>query len=115
MYHSGFGLSRAVPGSGDQPLTSPHLDPERHGTIFGRAVVTVDLERGDCVLTAPQKGRICTIPRTIRLNSLDEIRGAYGTQQQLATKAPAENPHAADIARALAFAGRKIKAHQGRK
>ena len=104
-----------MPGCGDQPLTSPHLDPDRHGTTFGRAVVTVDLEKGDCIVTAPQKGRICTMPRTIRLNSLDEIRGAYGTQHQLAVKAPAENPHAADIARALEFAGRKIKAHQGRK
>jgi hypothetical protein len=115
MHRSRFSLGGAVPGSGDQPLTSPHENPERHGTTFGSVVVTVDLALGDCIVTAPQKGPICTSPRRARLNSLDEIRGAYGMQHQLAVKAPAENPHAADIARALEFAGRKIKAHQGRK
>jgi hypothetical protein len=102
-------------GSRDQPLTSPHLDPERHGTTFGRAVVTVDLELGDCIVRSPHTGPVCTVSRTVRFNSLDEIRGAYSTQMRLAKKSPTATPYAADIARALKHAGQRLKAHQERK
>lgn len=95
-------------------MSAQHANPDLHGTRFGNVVVTVDLELGDCMVRAPQKGRICTMPRTIRLNSLDEIRGAYAAQAQLARCSPKENPHAADIARALKLAGQKLKANQGR-
>ena len=93
---------------------SPHSDPETHGVQFGRVVVTVDAALGDCIVIAPQPGPICTSPKRMRLNSLDEIRGAYAAQAQLARRAPKENPHAADIARALKLAGQKLKANQGR-
>lgn len=95
-------------------MTSPHANPELHGTCFGKVVVTVDLELGDCVVIAPQRAGITTAPRKMRLNSLDEIRGAYGIQIRLAERAGTNHEHAADIARALRFAGEQIKEQQGK-
>ena len=89
-------------------MTSPHSAPELHGIKFGQVTVTIDLALGDCVVIAPRPGPICTAPRKMRLNSLDEIRGAYATQfRQIKT-----DPIAADIARALRLAGEKIKEQQ---
>jgi hypothetical protein len=96
-------------------MSSPHTNPEQHGTRFGHVVVTVDLELGDCVVIAPQRAGVTTAPRKMRLNSLDEIRGAYRVQTGLARRVSAKHPHAADIARALKFAGEQIKAQQGKK
>ena len=92
-------------------MTSPHSDPERNGVVFGEAVVTIDPVAGDCVLSAPVKGKITTSMRRIHLHSLDEICGAHQAQ---ATRAKTD-PVARDIAAALKFAGNKIKAHQQRK
>ena len=92
-------------------MTSPHLDPERNGIVFGAAVVTIDPIAGGCVLTAPVKGIITTSMRRIHLHSLDEICGAHQAQ---ATRAKTD-PVARDIAAALKFAGNKIRAHEQRK
>ncbi|MFV1591279.1 hypothetical protein VWZ88_01765 [Phaeobacter sp. JH20_36] len=94
---------------------SPHSDPETHGVQFGRVVVTVDAAMGDCIVIAPQPGPICTSPKRMRLNSLDEIRGAYRTQSRLAARVPDQHPHAKDIASALEFAGKTLSAAQGAK
>jgi hypothetical protein len=98
-------------------MSSPHSNPNKYGTCFGSVVVTVDLALGDCVVIAPQRAGVTTTPRKMRLNSLDEIRGAWGIQDGLARRASAKHPHAADIARALKFAGELIKDQQrkGRK
>lgn len=96
-------------------MSSPHLSPEIHGTKFGKITVTVDLERGDCIIHAPGKGLVGQeVPTRKRFNSLDEIRGAYGIQLQLAQTAPEKHPNAGDMARALEFAGKKLKDHQDR-
>ncbi|WP_417701906.1 hypothetical protein [Pseudophaeobacter sp.] len=95
-------------------MSSLHENPDLHGTRFGQVVVTVDLALGDCVVIAPQRAGVTTVPRKMRLNSLDEIRGAYGVQIGLAKRVAAKHPHAADIARALKFAGEQIKAQQGK-
>jgi len=96
-------------------MSSPHTNPDLHGTRFGQAVVTVDLELCDCVVIAPQRAGVSTVPRKMRLNSLDEIRGAYGVQIGLARRSNGNHQIAADIARALKFAGEQIKAQQGKK
>lgn len=93
-------------------MSLQHANPEEHGTTFGEVVVTVDVELGDCMVRAPQRGPIGPVPRSMRLNSLDEIRGAYQIQSGLARRSPRQNPHAADIARALVHAGQRLKAHQ---
>ena len=93
-------------------MTSPHNDPESHGHKFGRVVVTVDLELRDCVIIAPQPGKITTIPRKVRFHNLDEMRGAYEAQTKLAKGG---NSVAADIARALKFAGEEIQATDKRR
>jgi hypothetical protein len=93
-------------------MSLQHANPEKHGVTFGVVVVTVDLELGDCMVRAPQRGPIGPVPRRMRLNSLDEIRGAYRVQKGLARRSPKQNPHAADIARALEHAGQRLKAHQ---
>ncbi|MFY0309653.1 hypothetical protein ACFMBG_07120 [Leisingera sp. D0M16] len=95
-------------------MSSPHLDPDTHGSKFGKVTVTVDLDLGDCIIIAPGKGLIGQeVPCRQRYNSLDEIRGAYRTQNWLSRK-PQQHPHAGDMARALKFAGRKLKDHQTR-
>lgn len=96
-------------------MSTQHANPDEHGTCFGEVVVTIDLELGDCVVRAPQKGPISPVLRKIRFNSLDEIQGAYQAQLMLAQLAPKVHPHAADIARALKLAGQRLIAHQGRK
>ena len=93
-------------------MSLQHANPEKHGITFGEVVVTVDLELGDCMVRAPQRGLIGPVPRSMRLNTLDEIRGAYQIQQSLARRSPRQNPYAADIARALKHAGQRLKAHQ---
>ncbi|NSY36849.1 hypothetical protein [Leisingera sp. ANG59] len=96
-------------------MTSPHLDPETHGTTFGKITVTVDLGLGDCIIIAPGKGLVGQeVPSRKRFNTLDEIREAYRTQNWLSRK-PERHPHAGDIARALKFAGQLLKAAQERK
>ncbi|PCJ04123.1 MAG: hypothetical protein COB16_19490 [Rhodobacteraceae bacterium] len=60
-------------------MTSPHTDPDRHGVSFGAVVVTVDVNLGDCIISAPQPGLICTTRRKKRFNSTDEIEGAFTT------------------------------------
>jgi hypothetical protein len=96
-------------------MTSPHLDPDTHGTTFGKITVTVDLELGDCIIIAPGKGLVGQeVPSRKRFNSLDEIRAAYRTQNWLSRK-PQQHPHAGDMASALKFAGRQLINHQERK
>lgn len=89
-------------------MTSPHLDPDTHGTTFGVATVTVDLDAGDCVVRAPRPGRVLPVMRRVRFNSLDEIRGAYQVQIGRART----DPVARDVAAALKFAGQKLKDSQ---
>ena len=96
-------------------MSSPHDTLEQNGTRFGEVVVTVNLALGDCQITAPQRAGITNAPRTIRLHSLDEIRGAYGVQHSLAKSAAVKHPHASDIASALRFAGTQIADHQRKK
>lgn len=93
-------------------MSQQHANPEKHGITFGEVVVTVDVELGDCMVRAPQRGPIGPVARSMRLNTLDEIRGAYQIQSGLARRSPRQNPHAADIARALVHAGQRLKAHQ---
>lgn len=90
-------------------MTSPHSDPERFGVAFGQVVVTVDESRRDCVVIAPQPTRIAAAPRKMRLHSLDEIRGAWAIQNKLGK---AGNQVAADVAKALEFAGKKLNPQQ---
>lgn len=90
-------------------MKSPHLDPATHGIRFGEVVVTVDLELGDAVVRAPRPGTFGQGTDRRRFNSLDEIRGAYAVQ----ISRPATDPLAADIARALKFAGQQIRSAQG--
>lgn len=89
-------------------MTSVHANPATNGTVFGKATVTVDLDAGDCVVHSFRQGPVGLLPRSMRLHSLDEIHGAYQVQSGLA----ATDPIAADIARALKFAGQQLKAHQ---
>lgn len=89
-------------------MTSPHSNPEEHGIRFGQVTVTVDAALGDCVVIAPRPGPVGSVPRKMRLNSLDEISGAFGVQNRLGVK----DPVAADIARALRFAGETINKQQ---
>ncbi|MEO3480752.1 hypothetical protein AAFO90_24285 [Phaeobacter sp. CAU 1743] len=95
---------------------SVHADPDTHGHRFGAVVVTVDIALGDCVIRAPQpcKGPAKTTVRKARFNSIDEIREGWRTQNWLSRK-PHEHPHAGDTARALKFAGQRLKAAQERK
>lgn len=86
-------------------MSSPHLDPATHGTRFGKALVTVDLDACDCIVTVDAPGYGLKRPR---FHSLEEIQGAYQVQYGLA----ATNPIAADIARALKFAGQQLRNHQ---
>ena len=91
----------------DSHKTLIHADPATHGQRFGTAIVTVDHAAGDCQVIAPSKGSGGSVPRKMRLHSLDEIRGAYQVQVGLA----ATDPVAKDIADALKFAGQQLKSH----
>lgn len=93
-------------------MSSPHLDPDAHGARFGQVTVTVDLDLGDCVITAPVKAPVGTMPCRKRFNSLDEVQGALGIQLQLAQRPSHKNSNARDLARALEFAGKQLKAQQ---
>lgn len=85
---------------------SVHSDPNA-GQRFGKVVVTVDTEAGDCVVTAPVNNRgPFALPKRFRLNTLDEIRGAYAVHLARSSIDPVSR----DIARALEFAGRSIRA-----
>ena len=86
------------------------MDPARHGTRFGEVVVTIDQDAGDAVIRAPQPGRYITTTRRAHFHSLDEIEGAYAVQLGLS----ATDPVAADIARALKFAGQQLTQSRGR-
>ena len=81
-------------------MTSPHEDPCAHGTRFGEVVVTVDTAVGDCVVHAPRPGPVVPVMHRTRLNSVEEMQGAYSVQMGYA----ASNPIAGDIARAIKFA-----------
>lgn len=89
-------------------MISPHLDPAANGTRFGAVVVTVDLDLRDAVVRIPVPGTFGQGVKEIRLNSLDEITGAYAVQVGRA----AIDPQAGDIARALKFAAQQIKQAQ---
>jgi hypothetical protein len=91
-------------------LTSPHIDPVRFGHVFGRATVTVDVDAGDCVVHTARPGRLEARPVRLHLHSLDELDGAYQVQWRLGLK----DELAADIARALKFAGQRLNAKQRR-
>jgi len=86
-------------------LSSPHTNPAAHGTVFGAATVTVDFEAGDCVIRVDAPGYRTKRPR---FQSLEEIQGAYQVQFGLA----ATDPIAADVARALKFAGQQLRREQ---
>lgn len=86
-------------------MTSPHLDHDTTAQEFGEVRLTVDLEAGDCVITAPQHGPVFKRPVTKRLNSLDEIQLAYQNQLPLGREGR-------DICRALKFAATLIHNHQ---
>jgi hypothetical protein len=86
-------------------MTSPHIDPDRNGQRFGRVLVTVDVDAGDCVVHSFLPGPCNDKPRRMHLHSLEELQGAYQVQFGLA----ATDPIAADNARALKFAGELLK------
>lgn len=94
-------------------MNSPRVDPAANGgTRFGEVLVTVNLSAGHCVVHAPRPGPFMPVMRARRFHSLEEIQGAYQVQCRMA----ATDPVAADIARALKFAGQQLKAKQeGRK
>jgi hypothetical protein len=85
-------------------LTSPHTDPDCNGQSFGRVVVTVDLDVGDCVVHSFVRGVCNDVPRRMHLHSLEEMQGAYQVQFGLGVT----DPIAADNARALKFAGERL-------
>jgi hypothetical protein len=89
-------------------MSKPQRKPE---AVFGRVKVLVNLTDGHCAVTAPRTGNMQHATRTMRLHSLDEIRGAYAIQYRLSAQCAV----AADIARALRFAGEQLKSHQERK
>ena len=95
-------------GRGDRSVSSVHDDPARNGTRFGVAVVTVDMEVGDCVVEAPVRHGPVPMPRRMRLHGLEEIQGAYLEQRGLA----GSDPVAFDMANALKFAGQRIRQKQ---
>lgn len=90
-------------------MSSVHANPAANGTVFGQATVTVDLEAGDCVVRSVRPGPCGDIPQSMRLNSIDEIQGAYQVQFGLG----ATDAVAADVARALKFAGQQLRNHSG--
>jgi hypothetical protein len=91
-------------------MTSPHIDPDRNGQRFGRVLVTVDVDAGDCVVHSFVRGPCDDIPRRMHLHSIEELQGAYQVQFGLG----ATDPIAADNARALKFAGERLKNTRGR-
>jgi hypothetical protein len=86
-------------------VKSPHADPAAHGSVFGQVRVTIDAGLGDCVVHGVRPGGIIGKPFRMRLNSVDEIMGAYQVQRGNA----GADPLAADIASALKFAIQQIK------
>lgn len=113
MHHGWPCDARPVPQRGDQPMTSPHSDPETHGHRFGAVVVTIDLEAFDCVVRGPRPGKGLRngSQGETRFHALDEIQAAWRTQNWLSRK-PEQHPHAADMVRALKFAEAQLRAHQ---
>ena len=89
-------------------MSSPHSDPASNGQTFGKVTVTVDLDAGDCVVHSFRPGPVFPIAQKIHLHSLDEVQGAYMVQYRLAPT----DPMAADVARALKFAGQQLKSRQ---
>lgn len=89
-------------------MSSPHSDPASNGKTFGKVTVTVDLDAGDCVVHSFRPGPVFPIAQKIHLHSLDEVQGAYMVQYRLAPT----DPMAADVARALKFAGQQLKSRQ---
>lgn len=89
-------------------MSGIHANPSANGQRFGRAIVTVDHDLGDCVVTCDAPGYEL---KRMRLHSLEEISGAYQVQIGLA----ATDDVAADIARALKFAGQLLKAKRGKR
>lgn len=98
-------------GRGDRALTNVHADPAKYGTKFGKAVVTVDLDLGDCVVRAPRPGLVHPVIRPMRLHSLQEIEATYLSQMGNA----AVDPIANDIADALKFAAQQIRDKEGKR
>lgn len=75
------------------------------GHRFGDVRVVVDAVLGSCIVVVDGGG---IEVRRMHLHSLDEIRGAYGVSAGRA----GVDIEAADVARALKFAGQSIAAHQ---
>ncbi|GHE88461.1 hypothetical protein GCM10016455_05740 [Aliiroseovarius zhejiangensis] len=88
-------------------MSDIHANPETHGQRFGDVLVTVDVAAGDCVIHAPmtRRGAATQVAKRLHLHGLDEITGAYAVQFQRG----ATDCVAADIARALKFAGQSIQ------
>ena len=74
---------------------------------FGDALVALD-GAGGCIVRVDD---LTHQNRRMHLHSLDEIAGAYQMQQGMAST----DPIAADIARALKFAGQQIKSQEGKR
>lgn len=85
---------------------SVHANPDLNGVHFGRVVVTIDAELGDCVLWVPTPGGS---QRRIHLNSMDEIEGSLGVHAGNAKN----DPLSADMVRALRFAAQRIAGREG--
>lgn len=92
-------------------MSDIHGNPDAHGVEFGDVVVTVDLDRFDCVIRAPQPGPVMPVKKSARFHSLDELRGAYVEQARRFEEDP-KNTTARDMAQAIKFAGLKLKNHQ---
>ncbi len=103
----GSGHGGRMPGVGGGAMSRVHADLARNGQVFGDVTVTVDPVVGDCVVHVPHPGPGAPVMRSLRFHDLDELRGAWQVQDRLA----ATDPVAGDIARALHFAGQRIRAH----
>lgn len=82
-------------------MTLPAPTPSKLTQGFGSVTATIDVECRDCVIRAPMPGPVHPVFKTMRLHSVEEIEATYQVQKGLS----ATNPIAADIARALEFAG----------
>lgn len=68
-------------------MSNIHGNPAEYGKGFGdHVVVTVDNERGDCVLRVSRPGPITPINSVMRFHSIEEIEGALSVHVPLAEK-----------------------------
>lgn len=87
-------------------VKSPHLDPAANGRVFGKATVTVDFEARDCCVVVAADGYGL---RRLRLHSVEEIKATYQVQHGRSGL----DPIAADVTKALKFAGEQLKEGKG--